>query len=110
MGKVKRHIFITLFTALVLSLAFVFAGCVRAYGNDRSKSAYCDPVETEEEYVYDVSQFTYVNQTLNINKQTGEARVVSGEVKGEGEHTGPEKQGLSGNDFPGHRGVVDSKE
>lgn len=110
MGKLMRCCLITVFTALVLTLAFAFAGCVRMYGNDRSEAAYCAPVVTEEEYVYDVSQFTYVNQTLNINKQTGEARAVVGEVKGEGDYTVPEKQVVRGNDFPGHRGGVDCKD
>ncbi|MDE6691049.1 MAG: hypothetical protein K2K04_03680 [Clostridia bacterium] len=110
MGKLMRRCLITVFIALVLTLAFGFAGCVRSYGNDRSRAAYCAPVETEEEYVYDVSQFTYVNQTLNINKQTGEARAVVGEVKSEGDYTVSEKQILIGNDFPGQHGRTDCKE
>ncbi|MDE7380054.1 MAG: hypothetical protein K2N14_03275 [Clostridia bacterium] len=100
MGRFKRRVMFIVAAVAILILSFVFSGCVKSYGNDRSWVTYCLLTETEEEYVYDVSAFTSVNQTLNINKQTGEASIVKGEIKNTGDYTEPEQQILKGNDFP----------
>ena len=110
MSKGKPHFLClaAVITAVIFSLCF--SGCVRLYGNGRANTVFAEPYETEQEYVYDISAFTYVKQTLNIDRQTGEASVVQGEVKQDGDYTPPEKQVLRGNDFPGPRGFCECKE